>query len=136
MPPEQKPDASNSFFVAIITGDLDEVKAIFPEHPQALSWVTPAGYPPLHMALLNQRRDIAVWLVEQGADLRQSAMGETAEKLADRKGMLQILREAEKRQGECRSRAVAACAERMHAGLEIPISVARKPLKLRPKGPS
>jgi hypothetical protein len=119
------------FFTAIILGRIEDVKDFLPEHPGAISWMTPAGYPPLHMAILNHHKDIAVLLVEYGAALEQKGQGETAANLAGRKGMLEILEDAATRQEQRRSETVAACGERMHAGLKQPLSVPRKPLSLK-----
>ncbi|TAL39838.1 MAG: ankyrin repeat protein, partial [Alphaproteobacteria bacterium] len=55
--------ARDDILTAIIMGDLETVKRIFPQHPEALSWTSPAEYPLLHMAILNGRRDIAEYLV-------------------------------------------------------------------------
>jgi ankyrin repeat protein len=125
----------DGFFTAIILGNTDDVKSILPDHPEALSWLTPAGYPPLHMAILNHRNEIAVCLVEYGADLNQAALGETAASLADRKGMLEMLEAAAARQDQRRNESIDACGERMHAGLRNPVSVPRKSLSLKPRQP-
>lgn len=126
--------AREEFFVAVIMGDLDAVKSVFQAHPDALSWMSPAGYPPLHMAILNNRDDIAVFLVERGADLQQEAVGESAAKLADRKGMLEILTDAVNRQETCRQSAIESCGDEMRRGLEKPVAIAKKPLTLRRPG--
>lgn len=124
-------------------GDFDTVKRIFPQHPDVLSWQTSGEYPPLHMAIMNQREDIAVWLVEHGADLNQKAHGDKAAKLADNKGMLEKLHEAEGRRAQCRQMEeqsrqteIDFCGEEMHKGLEKPVAVLKKPLPLlKKRGP-
>jgi hypothetical protein len=133
--------AQGEFFTAIIMGDLDAVKRIFPRHPDALSWQTSGEYPPLHMAIMNRREDIAIWLVEHGADLSQKAHGDTAAKLADNKGMLDKLHEAEGRRAQCRQMEeqrrqaeIDSCGDEMRKGLESPVAIAKKPLALKRPG--
>ena len=119
------------FFIAIVTGDLDTVKEIIPMNLDVMSWVSPAGYPPLHMAILNRRDDIAICLAEHGADLDQVALGATAESLADRKGMIDELRAAAARKDAVRAEAIDACGEHMRKGLPQPMSVPRRQLSLK-----
>jgi hypothetical protein len=126
-----KESVTARFFTAIITGDIATVKEIIPAHADFLSWVSPAGYPPLHMAILNRREDIAVCLAEHGADMDQVALGATAASIADRKGMIDALRAAAARKDAVRTEAIDACGENMRQGLPQPISVSRRPLKLK-----
>ncbi len=122
-----KDNVQKTFFAAIVLGHIDEVRGVLPGHPDAISWISPAGYPPLHMAILEHQPQIAVLLVEYGAGLEQKAHGETASTLAARKGMLEMLHDAAARVEQRGSDAVAAC----HAGLNQPVSVPRKPLSLK-----
>jgi hypothetical protein len=126
--------ARDEILTAIIMGDLETVKRIFPQHPDALSWTSPADYPLLHMAVLNGRRDIAEYLVEHGADLEQVAVGQSAAHHADRKGMLDILKAAVGRQETCRQAAIDSCGDEMRNGLEKPVAIAKKPLALKRPG--
>ncbi|MEZ0224553.1 MAG: ankyrin repeat domain-containing protein [Alphaproteobacteria bacterium] len=124
----------DEILTAIIMGDLDTVKRIFPQHPEALSWTSPADYPLLHMAILNERANIAEYLVEHGADLKQKAVGATAEHHADRKGMLELLRAAAGRQEAIRRAAIDSCGDEMRKGLENPVAIAKRPLTLKRPG--
>ena len=119
------------FFTAIILGDIDTVKEMIPQHRDWTSWVAPAGYPPLHLAIMNRQQDIAVCLAERGADLEQVAVGASAAWLAGRKGMLEALRDAEARRDQVRAEEIDACGEHMRSGLPATISVPRRPLKLK-----
>lgn len=125
---------ADRFFTAIILGDIETVRAVLPEHPDALSWLTPAGYPALHMAILNRRDDIAVLLVEHGASLSQEALGETAAHLADRKGLLERLQEASVAGPKKRETQAEKFGENMRAGLENPMRLGG-PLSLKRKKP-
>lgn len=126
----------DEILTAIIMGDLDTVKRIFPQHPDALSWTSPAEYPLLHMAILNERREIAEYLVEHGADLAQVAVGQSAAHHADRKGMLELLRAAAGRQEAIRQAAIDSCGDEMRKGLEKNVAVLKKPIALKRQGPS
>ena len=121
-----QPKPQEQFFVAIIMGDLGQVQALLPENPDALSWKTPAGYPPLHMAILNRRGDIAAYLVSRGADLQEEAEGATAAALAERIGMLDRLE---------RTQAARDIGAEIGNGLERPLQPLKK-IRLRPKDPS
>lgn len=126
--------ARDDILTAIIMGDLETVKRIFPQHPEALSWTSPAEYPLLHMAILNGRRDIAEYLVEHGADLKQVAVGESAAHHAERKGMMEFLKAAAGRRESCRQAEIDSCGEEMRKGLEKPVAIAKKPLALKRPG--
>ena len=124
-------DPATRFFTAIIMGDIETVGAMISEQPKALSWLSPAGYPPLHMAILNHNEDIAVLLAGEGADLAQEAQGETAERLADRKGMLERLQDAAKAGPQRRLEHIEKCGDNMRGGLAEPISVPRRKISLK-----
>jgi hypothetical protein len=123
------------FFTAIIMGDLPAVTEIMPEHPAWRSWVSPGGYPPLHMAVMNSHQDMAVHFVEQGADINQVACGATAAKLADNKGMLEKLVEAAGRKDQIRAAAIESCGEQMHKGLDGAVQVPRRLSLIRRNSP-
>ena len=129
------PDPSENFFMAIILDDLDTVKSIFSENPDALSWVTPGEYPPLHMAIRNARKEVAVWLVDQGADLKQEACGESAAKLACDWGMFDLLMGAVARREDIRQREIASFGDEMRKGLENDVVLSRKQLTFKKPGP-
>jgi hypothetical protein len=124
-------EPADHFFTAIILGDIETVARILPEHPGALTWLTPAGYPPLHMAILNHQDEIAVLLVENGASLSQEAQGETAAGMADRKGLLERLQKASIAGPQRRLEHVEQCGNSMRGGLQKPITVPRRKLSLK-----
>lgn len=116
------------FFTAIILDDIAEVRETLSAHPEAVDWLSPAKYPPLHIAILNHRPEIAVLLAEHGADLSRKAEGESAQSMAARKGMLDVLERASARKEICRAEQIDA---HIRDGLKKPIQVSRKPLALK-----
>jgi ankyrin repeat protein len=68
-------------FEAIQKGDLSAVKAFMKKDPGAVNRLVPLGSRmvlPLHEALLTKHRDIALWLIGEGADVNaKDDAGET-----------------------------------------------------------
>lgn len=70
----ERPTPLSAMSVAIANGDLTEVKAILDKNPDAANASPNASIPPLSMAILRQKTAIAKLLVEQGANIGETAL--------------------------------------------------------------
>jgi ankyrin repeat protein len=77
---------------AIRAGDLPTVQRLIKDDDHFLNWRDDrTGGSPLHVAALMGRRDIAEFLVAQGADITKDCNGETPRQVAERAGKLDLL---------------------------------------------
>lgn len=61
--------SASEIHTACTAGDLDRVKAILAEEPNALTAPDENGYSPLHKASYSGQLELARWLITQGADV-------------------------------------------------------------------
>jgi ankyrin repeat protein len=83
---------AQTIFDLVRSGDLSKVKVMVEKNPQVVSSMDETGYMPLHQAISDKKNEIAMFLIQLGADVNSKTNnGQTALQLASLAGSKDIV---------------------------------------------
>jgi hypothetical protein len=123
------------FIWACTEGDVATVRGVIEKHPEALNAITSEGLTPMAHAMERAQTGIVAFLLDQGADMNiRDTTQRTACELAEALGYTSLTplfrAVAEKRERAEQWTQVVAAAEQFSSGLENPLTLPRKALRL------